>query len=551
MATVYSGWNQKSYSWGSAKTRCRCVASSSSTTTATTVSVAGAVQCDSAYNLAQYGVKVTVGHKGGGGVAAASTSATGVFDGTTAWKASASKSYSFPRKTSAYTVTVYTSYAGATVSGYSACSNSGSVTYSVTVPALPSYKVTYSANGGSGAPSAQTKYHGVALKLSTTVPTRENYEFLGWATSSTATAAAYAAGASYTGNAALSLYAVWKLRYSPPTVGALDLDRCGADGALDDFGAYVRVAFSWSCDQTMGANEVASVTVAWSGGSAPVAASGTSGSVETVIGGGTVAADAQVSVTATVADGMGGSSSRTAVLPAAVFPLDVRAGGTGVAFGKPASKDGLDVGFPSSFDGDMTFAANNLRILGTSTSGTIREAVNPSGSSDQMSFGYGTYAESKGTTNLYGNAVSIASKGAVNITSPTAGISSRAYGVNKVLWSGGLHMTASHTATLSESVGKQPHGIVIVFSAYVSSAVQNYGWETFFVSKYEVASHGGTGHNFVLGTTKYGQIGNKYLYISGSKITGHADNSYTKSASAGVIAKIANNYWVMRYVIGV
>lgn len=73
------------------------------------------------------------------------------------------------------------------------------------------YTVSYNANGGSGAPSSQTKTHGVALTLSSTVPTRSGYAFVGWATSSSATAATYAPGSSYTTDANLTLYAVWTL----------------------------------------------------------------------------------------------------------------------------------------------------------------------------------------------------------------------------------------------------------------------------------------------------------------------------------------------------
>lgn len=93
----------------------------------------------------------------------------------------------------------------------------GGITYasmSYTVPALASYKVSYNANGGSGAPSAQTKYYGKALTLSGTKPTRTGYTFKGWATSASGSVA-YASGASYTANAAITLYAVWqKITYT-------------------------------------------------------------------------------------------------------------------------------------------------------------------------------------------------------------------------------------------------------------------------------------------------------------------------------------------------
>ena len=72
------------------------------------------------------------------------------------------------------------------------------------------YTISYNANGGSGAPAAQTKAFGYALALSTQVPTRSGYAFLGWATSSSATSAQYQPGDIYTTNANLTLYAVWK-----------------------------------------------------------------------------------------------------------------------------------------------------------------------------------------------------------------------------------------------------------------------------------------------------------------------------------------------------
>jgi uncharacterized repeat protein (TIGR02543 family) len=72
------------------------------------------------------------------------------------------------------------------------------------------YIITYDANGGSGAPSSQTKVHGTSLTLSSTTPTRTGYTFLGWSTSNSATSATYQAGATYTGNATVTLYAVWR-----------------------------------------------------------------------------------------------------------------------------------------------------------------------------------------------------------------------------------------------------------------------------------------------------------------------------------------------------
>lgn len=85
------------------------------------------------------------------------------------------------------------------------------VNFTYTIPAKPSYTVKFDANGGSGAPSSQTKWYGESLTLSTTKPSRTGYTFLGWSTSSSATTATYQAGGSYTSNSAATLYAVWQI----------------------------------------------------------------------------------------------------------------------------------------------------------------------------------------------------------------------------------------------------------------------------------------------------------------------------------------------------
>lgn len=90
------------------------------------------------------------------------------------------------------------------------------------------YTISYNANGGSNVPASQTKVHGVTLTLSSTIPHRVNYEFLGWSTSSSATTATYTAGGSYTGNASVTLYAVWK--YKPATY-TVSYDANGGTGA--------------------------------------------------------------------------------------------------------------------------------------------------------------------------------------------------------------------------------------------------------------------------------------------------------------------------------
>lgn len=86
---------------------------------------------------------------------------------------------------------------------------SGSYTWTCTIPALASYTVSYNANGGTGAPGNQTKWYGKTLNLSTTEPIKNGHKFVGWGTSATDTNVKYLPGGQYTGNANITLYAIW------------------------------------------------------------------------------------------------------------------------------------------------------------------------------------------------------------------------------------------------------------------------------------------------------------------------------------------------------
>lgn len=71
------------------------------------------------------------------------------------------------------------------------------------------YNVTFNANSGIGAPSAQKKVYGKTLTLSKTKPTRKGYTFKNWNTKANGSGTSYSAGSSYTANAAATLYAQW------------------------------------------------------------------------------------------------------------------------------------------------------------------------------------------------------------------------------------------------------------------------------------------------------------------------------------------------------
>ena len=92
---------------------------------------------------------------------------------------------------------------------------------------VTTYTVTYNANGGSGAPAAQSG--ATTYTIPNTIPTRSGYDFLGWSISSTATVAAFQPGGSITPTANTTLYAVWQIK--PVTTYTVTYNANGGSGA--------------------------------------------------------------------------------------------------------------------------------------------------------------------------------------------------------------------------------------------------------------------------------------------------------------------------------
>lgn len=117
-----------------------------------------------------------------------------------------------------------------------------------------------------------------------------------------------------------------------------------------------------------------------------------------------------------------------------------------------------------------------------------------------------------------------------------------------LLWSGEYYMTEGHTATLSELVSNQRSGIVLVFSLYDKDegSAKNQEFFEFFVPKYTILEHSGSGRNFNL----CGMFGNgvKYLYLHNDKIVGYSKNKETQTIGG---ITYDNSRYVLRCVIGV
>ena len=143
-----------------------------------------------------------------------SGSTSGTFDGKTPTLAAGADQLKFTRSK---TITKTTS--AQTYKVYFTCDNSllknagSTATLSVTIPALTSYAVKYSANINgtvNNMPSNQTKYYGKNLTLRSSVPTRAHYTFSHWDTKADGTGTNYSPGGTYKANATVTLYARWK-----------------------------------------------------------------------------------------------------------------------------------------------------------------------------------------------------------------------------------------------------------------------------------------------------------------------------------------------------
>lgn len=292
--------------------------------------------------LASYGVKY-YGNGSTGGSTAAQTKYYG--------KSLALRSNGFTR--TGYSFVKWNTNSGGTGTSYNAgASYTGNAALNLyAIWKANTYAVTPNANGGtlkSGC-SALTKTYGVNLTLwaASLNPTRTGYNFLGWATSPTATTPTYAAGASYTANAAATLYAVWSLAYDAPAITGLSTVR--SDGtADDDEGTYLHVSFDWEVDTT-DSGEVSAIRVGYrprSTGSytyVTMPASGTSGTVDEVLSA-TFAAASAYDVQVVVTDSHGMTTTKTTLLSPSFFTVDFKEGGKGVSLFGACPDDGIWVG---------------------------------------------------------------------------------------------------------------------------------------------------------------------------------------------------------------
>ena len=248
----------------------------------------------------------------------------------------------------------------------------GSYTYtaneSVTLYAVweaITYTIKFNANGGSNAPSSQTKTYGKTLVLTTNKPTRTNYNFEGWGLSSNTSTVTYNAGGNYTKNASDTLYAVWTLAYTKPRITNFSVRRVNQNGQNDDQGKLCKIIFNWATDKanpTITVSYRQTTSSGWN--NINLTASGTSGSVSQNLSP-AFSIDNSYEIKVTVADDAG-SSYATRTLPSAKFLIDFRAGGDGIAIGKAAENAGFDVYMDTKFEKSVT-TRGDFHVTGATT----------------------------------------------------------------------------------------------------------------------------------------------------------------------------------------
>nr|DAO53480.1 MAG TPA: hypothetical protein [Caudoviricetes sp.] len=263
------------------------------------------------------------------------------------------------------------------------------------------FAVKYDANGGTGAPADQTKTYGVDLKLSSTKPTKTNYNFLGWGTSAASTTVAYAAGATYTGNAAITLYAIWELAYVAPRITNYTVDRCTSNGTISEEGTYAIVNFKWATDKTVTGIKIeykAELDTAWTNVS--VTGTGTSGTVSKIIGS-SLSTEFTYNIRITVTDSLGSSSNTKSIAPM-TFAIDFLKGGKGVAMGKPAAySDRFDLAWNMVMSNGTGADGSGVIYGRDPVTGDEVAAFQPQNENGNVVIGHGAYARKSGHTNIY------------------------------------------------------------------------------------------------------------------------------------------------------
>ena len=269
----------------------------------------------------------------------------------------------------------------------------------IRINAKTSYTVSYDLNGGTGSIPNQTKWYGETLTLTTAKPTKTGYTFRGWATTlANAQAGNADQGATYTGNANATFYAVWELNYIKPIIQNVTVERCLQNGTLDDEGDYASVYFEWKVFKSSLAryyggntspyanNSVSNCTITVGTQTLTPTLSVSEGSDTFVVGSGTFELDRAYDATISITDSQiivtDHTTTAGGTLPTSFFPMDYNADASAVGFFMPAP-DSANGGDGAYFGKDVHIYVDSSTTSGTD--GEIIQALTDLGWTDVLS----------------------------------------------------------------------------------------------------------------------------------------------------------------------
>lgn len=265
------------------------------------------------------------------------------------WTTIKSKSFSFTetREHSAFTM-----YLHAGIVDF--MDSKGDAYKSVSIPAKPSYSVQYYSQGSLFL--SDKKYYNESYSISYTMPSRKDYRFLYWNTSSDGTGTRYEAGDVYASgsNTGLTLYAIWG---AMPIILSITAIRSNAEGVEDpQSGTYASISCDWRILSDTAT--LTGVLYVEGGTSIPFifssGGSGTGGTAEALVPGINVDKQYIVEITATNDSEPLCYTKLNELLTKAQFVMDFKSGGRGVGIGRAAPETGLEIGYDTRFFGTVT-----------------------------------------------------------------------------------------------------------------------------------------------------------------------------------------------------
>lgn len=187
--------------------------------------------------------------------------------------------------------------------------------------------------------------------------------------------------------------------YAPPVIQSASAARCGASGDLQDDGTYVLVTHSLTYSSLGGKNSLSrSYRFRQAGETSWQNTQYTETDAGDIVGAGNISPDYSYEIELKAEDELENASRILPVSTAKVI-MDWKKGGTGMAIGKVAEKDGFEVAWPT-YLGKVTlpYGIDNGIIRGTKEDGTEFSVLEPSISGNFTVLGRGNLNEAGGGT---------------------------------------------------------------------------------------------------------------------------------------------------------